>query len=235
MRRFRETTSILSSLVKLLPVAVTASHCSGRASGPPLPTCAPLDYVVTPGTSENPGGGEADSAPFRSEGDRIYFASRNGIYTAESGVPRLAVSLTAEVATRPDGTSVELERDISAFWVEPTRFIAVSRDGVWSLPRDGTPAAQIVSFARYTAVLSSARDDAFLYVVSNDLTWHLDRLPLAGGQVDEIATFSSIDSVPDSIYVDTSRLYAVFGPTISAFMKTPSGSSDVPLPRTCFS
>jgi hypothetical protein len=198
-------------------VTVSVSHCSGSSSGPALPTCGPLDYVVTPGTPESMSG-ETFSAPFRSEGDRIYFASRNGIYTADSGLPRLAAAPLTAVLTRPDGTSVKVQPDIGVFWVEPTRFIATSLDGIWSLPRDGTPPTLISSLADYAGVFPSARDDAFLYLVTLDSSGHLVRLALAGGQVDEIATFST-ESLPDAIYLDTSRCMPCSGRTSSRSRK----------------
>jgi hypothetical protein len=179
-------------------------------------------------------------APFQFEGDDLYFTDGVDIRKMTSGAPLQVAAMPFDTVALPDGTSAQVQRSLSAFWVEPTRFVAVSDFTIVALPRDGSPSTDLSHFEN-AAVHEGcvARDDHDIYVVTMSVPgeqYSIFAVPLAGGTPREVAKLGSA-SLPKALYLDDSSVYVLaYGAspsdedTVSRFGKDGSDLGRVQLP-----
>jgi hypothetical protein len=205
----------------LAPLLVSVPACSGN-QGPTLPACTTPDYLVA---MRSDGPRPNSYVPFQLDGDTLYYTDGSAIFTVANGEPTQA---GAGPAGEPFGPTV------SAFWVEPTRFVIASPDAVWSTPRDGSPATRIATLPGNFLGTAFGRDASNVYVAATGpSTEHFFRVPLTGGAPTDLGT-APAGMVRGPLYVGATQVYARLSDntdTVVAVAKDGSGVTPVALDR----
>jgi hypothetical protein len=200
-------------------LACSMAAASGSCSvpgGPTMPACVGLDYLIAP-RAEVPLCAAAPCQPLttpiwlQTEGETLFYTDGSQIVAVDAGgQTRTVATPSVQTTTRADGTTFTWQPSIEQFWIEPARFVVASRDGAYSLPRDGAPTVKLGDPIAYA--WKYAKDDAYVYVGTVDGSGSpsgpaVYRVPLAGGSPELIATSFASGAAPFGLFPGVKDLY----------------------------